>query len=371
MNAFSVSLFRCVRTGLALAALAIAATVQNAGNPVVIDRSGVYIRATAMHNGSIVAGYAAADGTAHVLRAAQSNNGGASWTRLGEIWRTDSATHDMDNAEPLVLPSGRILYAFRNHDRVASSGQYTYYRITICYSDDGGRTWLFLSHVDQRKANTNAGANNGLWEPFLRWAADNTLQVYYSSENSAKDQDNLMKYSTDGGATWRGPITVSGGDQASSRDGMTGVADLDGGGMNLICIFESTESGPFTITRVLSSDGGYTWSRRARVYTAGNGKNAGAPQIINVGGALVASFMTNEATDVATIDGGQMKVVTSMNSAAAWSSSGGGTGTSRGAVVTGDRGSHWPGLFVLDSKCFLALYTRDGLGAVSQRYCLA
>jgi len=36
--------------------------------------------------------------------------------------------------------------AFRNHSK-DSAGVYTYYRITICYSDDGGKTWQFLSEA--------------------------------------------------------------------------------------------------------------------------------------------------------------------------------------------------------------------------------
>ncbi|KAK3317122.1 glycoside hydrolase family 93 protein [Cercophora scortea] len=341
----------------------LSSAVQKAAEPVLIDSAGVYIRASPLQvpNGTsgIIAGYAARDGNQKVLRVARSINGAKSWSRLGEVWRADSATHDIDNAIPLQLPSGRILYAFRNHDRTPS-GRYTHYRITVCFSDDGGHTWRFLSQVAERDATS---VNNGLWEPFLRLARDGTLQVYYSSENSAADQDNLMKYSRDGGASWSGPVMVSGGNTTSSRDGMTGVASLDNNG-NLICVFENTESGPFSVDRVMSHDDGYTWGERARVYTAANGKNAGAPQVYNVGGTIVTSFMTNEAVNVAQLDGAQMKVVTSVDGGRRWSSDGG------DATVTAETGSHWPGLYTLSSTTFLALYSKDGLGAVSQMYSL-
>ncbi|KAK3395097.1 glycoside hydrolase family 93 protein [Podospora didyma] len=356
------------------AGLAMAATVQRAGDPVLIDQAGIYIRASPLSNYSandIIAGYAAQDGRDHVLRVARSTDGAKSWQPLGEVWRADSAARDIDNAMPLKLPnSPRILYAFRNHDRIPSTGEYTHYRITVCYSEDGGRTWQFLSQVADRDANRNPGANNGLWEPFLRMAKDrSTVQVFYSSENNAHDQDNLMKYSRDGGKTWHGPIMVSGGDKSSARDGMTGVAEIDAQG-NLICVFETTESGHFSINSVISHDDGYSWGSRARVYTAADNKNAGAPQVINVSGGLVASFMTNEAApSLPEVDGGQMKVVTSIDGGRNWSSFG--AGCSVAAMVTADTGAHWPGLYALDGNRFLALYSRDGLGAVSQLYRLS
>jgi len=150
-------------------------------------------------------------------------------------------------------------------------------------------------------------------------------------------------------------------------------------------VFECTESGPFAINRVMSRDDGRTWGERARVYTAAHGRDAGAPQVYNVGGTLVASFMTNEGVGgLDHLDGGQMKVVTSVDGGRSWNnavagspaavSGAGGVGAEDGgagkvkATVTGETGSHWPGLFALPGGKFLALYSRDGVGAVSQVY---
>ncbi|KAL6697051.1 glycoside hydrolase family 93 protein [Trichoderma pleuroticola] len=329
--------------------------VAQAGSPNVIDTNGVYIRASSTNRGGLIAGYTAHENNQSILRLAGSSDSGTSWHFVGEVYRADSTAHDVDNAMPLQLPSGRIVYAYRNHDR--SGGSYTYYRITLSYSDDGGASFLYLSTVEQQAA--TPGTPNGLWEPFLRLAADGSLQCYYSAENNANDQDGYMKRSTDGGLTWSNWIKISGGDR-TSRDGMIGVANINNSG-NLIAVFENTESGPFSIDYVLSHDDGNSWGQRARLYTARNGKNAGAPQVVNVGGTLVTSFMTNE--DVAGtggngIDGAQMKVVTSTDGGSTWS----------GTTITGDAGSHWPGLYTLDQTHFLALYTKDGLGAVSQEY---
>ncbi|KAI0454830.1 glycoside hydrolase family 93 protein [Xylaria acuta] len=331
----------------------LAGNVVGAGGTVIIDPAGVYIRATSVNGGGLIAGYAAQDGSQHVLRTAKSTDGGLSWRPQGEVYRADSANHDLDNAFVLQLPNGRILYAYRNHDR--PNGQYTWYRITIAYSDDGGITFKFLSTVAERGAN----GFNGLWEPFLRVAKDGSLQCYYSAENGATDQDGFVKYSYDGGSTWSNatPMTVSGAG-VTSRDGMIGVANIDGNG-NLMAVFENTEAGGrFSIDYVRSHDDGRSWGERGRLYTASNNGQAIAPQIINVGGTLVASFMTDESTGANGADGAQMKVVTSTNGGQTWG----------GSVVTGQVASHWPGLFTRDSTHFLALYSKDGQGAVSQLY---
>ncbi|KAI1263730.1 glycoside hydrolase family 93 protein [Xylariaceae sp. FL1019] len=327
--------------------------VAKAGNPVVIDSHGAYIRGSLTNDGSLIAGYTAQENDQAILRLVRSTNGGSSWQFVSEVYRGDVATHDIDNAMVLQTPSGRILYAYRNHDR--SDGVYTYYRISISYSDDGGKSFGFLSQVEQRSPIPNTPS--GLWEPFLRLAADGSLQCYYSSENSSSDQDGFMKHSTDDGKTWSSSIQVSGGDRVS-RDGMIGVASTSSS-QNLIAVFENTETGSFTVDYVLSHDDGYTWGQRGRLYTPRNGGVAGAPQISNVGGTLVASFMTNEdVPGLDDLDGGQMKVITSADGGQTWS----------GSVVTGDTGSHWPGLLTRDATHFLALYSRDGLGGVSQLY---
>lgn len=91
------------------------------------------------------------------------------------------------------------------------------------------------------------------------------------------------------------------------------------------------------------------------MYNAPNNRNAGAPQVINVGGRLVASFMEKQETN---IDGGEMKVVVSTDGGRGWSA----------PTVTGGQGSHWPGLQTISNNEFLALYAFNGKGQVSQKY---
>ena len=187
--------------------------VVKAGNPVVIDPNGEYIRVSFMNDGSLIGGYAAKDGSQKVLRVVRSTDGAATWQRIGEVFRGEEATHDLDNAMPLQLPSGRILYAYRNHDRTGTDWHYTWFRISVSYSDDGGKSFKYLSTVEEHAPN----GVSGLWEPFLRIARDGTIQCYYSAENAGNDQDNFMKYSKDGGQTWSHWVAVSGGDRGKSR----------------------------------------------------------------------------------------------------------------------------------------------------------
>lgn len=83
--------------------------------------------------------------------------------------------------------------------------------------------------------------------------------------------------------------------------------------------------------------------------------------MINVGGTLVAGFMTNEDTSSDTdgdADGGTFKVVTA-------SSSDPTTWGSKTSIATA---AHWPGLYALGDSSFLALYGSDTVGIASREY---
>jgi hypothetical protein len=189
-----------------------------------------YTRVSFMNDNSLIAGYAATaagpNGTETVLRVARSTDSAQSWQPLGEIFRALTAEHDINNAFPMQLPSGRVIYAYRNHDRTGTDLHYTWFRISISYSDDGGKSWLYLSTVIERAPQ----GVNGLWEPFLRIARDGSIQCYYSSESASNVQVVLMQVSKDGGVTWGTPISVAGGGSLISRDGMVGVAPVDNDG---------------------------------------------------------------------------------------------------------------------------------------------
>ena len=247
---------------------------------------GTYPRAVQLQNGDLVAVETTFPNGQHSLVTTVSTDGGNSWQPLGVI---TTGPGDIDNGYLLQLNSGRILCAFRNHDKNGET--YIFFRITICCSDDNGVSWQYLSQPA-----SDPGPVNGNWEPFLRLSLEesNDIQLYYSRENAADDQDSLLRTSTDGGVTWSTASTVSG-EGITARDGMIGVANFPLGSNSLIAIFESQDTSPggtslFKVHSITSNDDGATWGQRSLVYApTGIQTNAGAPQIIDIGGTLVVS----------------------------------------------------------------------------------
>ncbi|KAL8734501.1 MAG: hypothetical protein Q9166_001401 [cf. Caloplaca sp. 2 TL-2023] len=325
------------------------------GSPVPLG-SGTYPRATRLRDGSILGVYTAFQSGANVLLTVRSTNNGATFTPHGEITRGPSNANDIDNAFPVQLPapSTRILCAFRNHSKNPTTGAYTYFRITLTYSDDSGKSWRYLS----QPAGDN-GPVTGNWEPYLRNAVDGSLQIYYSHENSVQDQDTLQRISRDGGATWSAAVCVSG-CGTTARDGMTSVASL-ANSKSLMLVYETETTGLFYLGAVFSNDDGKTWSGRRTIYTPSSpNTSAGAPQIINVGGTLVVSFMTNEDQQLqqpagAYTDHTAVKVITSGDLGTTWGNK----------VTVGQQQSSWPGLMDLGSNGQF-LYLLDRAGAKSQ-----
>ncbi|ORY08364.1 Sialidase [Clohesyomyces aquaticus] len=304
--------------------------------------SGTYPRATRLSDSSILGVYAKYASGNSTLTALKSTDNGASWSVLGSIATAPTATTNLDNPFIHQLPSGRILCAFRNHNK-ATSTQSVFYRITITYSDDLGKTWKYLSTPVSDSASAN-----GDWEPFMMDALDGSLQLYYSRENKGADQDSLLRRSTDGGATWSSAQVISGTD-VTARDGMLGVARLAPGSSSMLAAFESgntTGDNLFTVHTVRSDDDGKTWGSRAPVYSSPR-HNAGAPSIVRVGSRLVASFGTDE--DGGVWPNGAMKVVVSSDKGKTW-----GSKTTVRAVP-----AEWSGLLALDDTSFLAMYESD------------
>ncbi|CAD6504203.1 BgTH12-05937 [Blumeria graminis f. sp. triticale] len=318
----------------------------------VSDGGSAYPRANYLNNGKIIGSYTAFPaGGQQVLTLVTSSDNGASWQFLGTAAQKPLSSGTLDNAFPIQLPSGRIILAYRNHSQNAA-GADTIYRITMSSSDDEGVSWQFLCDavvVD------STPTNNGVWEPFLRNAGDGSLQLYFSHEQSAVDQDSVILSSRDGGITWGPEMAMSGAREHASRDGMIGVAEM--GGNNLLGVFETNDnSGPFRLDTVSSADGGATWSDRKTLYAAPEGKNAGAPQIARVGQTLVVSFMTNEDDPNAKlgtnwVDFADAKLLTSTDNGANWVKS-----------TVFKAPAFWPGLTVLqDEKTFLYMAGSEGV----------
>lgn len=204
---------------------------------------GTYPRANPLADGTLIGTYAGVTASNQKeLRLVQSSDQGASWTQIGVATSRPADESDLDNPYPLQLPGGRVLLAFRNHDRDPATDAYTAFRIDVTFSDDGGRTWEYLSTPASMP-----GGEIGIWEPLLRVADDDSLQIYYSKELATDNQDQIMRVSGDGGATWSEEMTIAGAD-ILSRDGMTGVATLGGG--KLVAVFESLQNGAFKVDAI-------------------------------------------------------------------------------------------------------------------------
>ncbi len=138
---------------------------------------------------------------------------------------------------------------------------------------------------------------------------------------------------------------------------MTGVTTVSG--TDLMAVFESESEGTFSIMSITSSDDGKTWGNRSTIYTPDSpNTSAGAPQIINVGGTLSVSFMTNEDSVLAAPSDGY-----TTNTTAKFITSGDG-GLSWGNKITvGQVLSSWPGLYALEGASLLMLFDHGGAKA--------
>ncbi|KAK4096320.1 glycoside hydrolase family 93 protein [Parathielavia hyrcaniae] len=331
------------------------------------DVPGTYPRLCRLADGSILAGFTTfePDGQ-RVLTVARSTDDAKSFDPHGEVARSAG---DCDNMFLLQLPPSPdgddseatdppILAAFRNHD-LDDEGNPSWFRITVCRSTDGGRSWSFLSQAFEKPA------PYGLWEPFLRLARGGEVQLYFSQEVDEDDQDTMVIRSTDGGETWSAPSCVTGGEE-TLRDGMVGVVEtqLEPGVPALVMVLETTRLTTYSIEAVVSFDDGETFGDRQVVYAPEEGKNAGGPQIavLHDGHTLVIVFMTDEDGDgdveAGWPQGGKIKAM-------------GGTlqedrRLALGApVVVGETASSWPAIIALSDNSALAVF--DAMGIITGR----
>lgn len=336
-------------------------TASISGTAVNLAKTGgsTYPRANLLSNGDIVGAYTGFTASSeHQLTITTSSTHGAEWDVIGTAATRPASTSDLDNGYPLQLPGGDILLAYRNHDKDANTGRYTIFRITLSISHDGGASWVFLADPVVVTVASGGDQATGVWEPLLRNTKDGVLQLYYSRENAANDQDSLLQTSSDGGKTWSEARTVSG-TNITARDGMVGVTATPGSDTSLIAVFESLEpNSAFKLHTVSSSDDGATWGNRQQIYTPKANSNAGAPQIATVGDTLVVSFMTDEDTTVPHTWplGAASKMIVSHDKGTSW--------VTENAITVFAQPSYWPGLLVLNDTSLL--YMAESGAAKSQ-----
>ena len=235
----------------------------------------------------------------------------SSWAKLSTVLTDSRLGVDLANCNLAQLPSGRILASYRHHVPVTGGGAENppkHYAIEVSASDDNGTEWTPLSTV--------VSGPVGMWEPFL-WpptasshgGGDNVIWAAYSQElTNGGLQSIVWQRSTDQGASWAAPLTISDGRQHRSRDGMPGITRLGDG--SLLLVFEGhwdfffhnrTESRRhFSVQARQSQNEGATWSDGGVIFSPPDGSkgiNAGAPQVIasaGESGEFFVSFMTDE-----------------------------------------------------------------------------
>lgn len=311
--------------------------------------NGTYPRLARLSDGSILAGFTRREGNQRVLHISKSTDGGNSFFDWGEVTR---GVGDVDNLYLLEVAPSTILGAFRNHD--LGPGGPTYFRITVCQSTDGGRSWSFLSQAAEK------GAPFGLWEPFMRIGSRGEVQLTFSQEFAHDDQRTMLVVSHDQGRTWSQPVCIEG-EKERLRDGMTGITTtIDNGRDALVMVFETTRYGTFNVEAVVSYDHGNTWHHRHEVYVPPRGHNAGSPQIASFAdGSLAVVFMTDEDSErVEWTKHASIKVVFAgppNNGKIHWSR----------PVLVSPKDSCWPGIMALDHRTVLVTYDYGGPRAKS------
>lgn len=212
------------------------------------------------------------------------------WHKISTV-RTDTrAGVDLANCNLAQLSSGRVLASYRHHVPLQDGAMR--YSIQISASDDNGSNWFALSTVTSGPI--------GMWEPFL-WPPDalaartvgtspDMIWVAYAQElTNGGLQSIVWQRSTNGGASWEVPRTISDGREHNSRDGMPGITHLCDG--SLLLVFEGfwdhfAHNGSrhhFSVSARRSTDGGHSWSAGEVVFAPGAGAkgiNAGSPQVI-------------------------------------------------------------------------------------------
>ncbi|OJJ48232.1 hypothetical protein ASPZODRAFT_130189 [Penicilliopsis zonata CBS 506.65] len=313
----------------------------------ILGERGTYPRLARLSDGSILAAMTRRENGLRVLSISKSIDNAGSFSAFAEVTRGPG---DVDNLFLLEIRPGHVLAAFRNHD-LDPHGRPTYFRITVCQSTDGGRSWMFLSQAAEKRAPL------GLWEPFMRLGRGGEVQMTFSQEFAPDDQRTMLVVSRDQGRSWSAPVCVEGA-QERLRDGMTGIAvtrDASSGREALVMVFETTRYRTFNVEAVVSYDDGATWQHRHEVYVPPRGHNAGAPQIASFAdGSLAAVFMTDEDADrVEWVKHAAIKVVFAgppQDGRIRWGA----------PLVVCEKASVWPGVMALDDDTVMVTYDCRG-----------
>jgi len=244
-------------------------------------------------NGRLVAAVVTNLSGAWVGAIFHSDNNGQSFTRIGAV--NDPAAsegmccHTLYELPTAVgsMPAGTLLWAASfGADAPASTRRM---RERVWKSQDGGRTWTFLSTIH------TASNTLGTWEPEFIVANDGSLVVFFSDETDPNHSQKLVKARSLDGVTWTDLTPVVKLVAKAARPGMAVVRRMPSG--NWLMSYEvcSADTSHVCEAYVRKSVDGWNWGDPAtigtRVRTASGRYPASTPTITVAGNTVLMDAM--------------------------------------------------------------------------------
>jgi hypothetical protein len=205
----------------------------------------------------------------------------------GRTWSPRYASIVNSPHGPIQLRDGRLLYAGKELWTGA-------HRIGVCISDDDGSTWRWLAEIPTR-AGDNASEYHEL---HAVECTSGRIVVHIRNENKTDDNETLQSESTDGGKTWTVPHRLHGVD---GTDGVWGTPShllrmRDG----RLLMSYGYRRAPFGNQVRLSSDDGAMWSDPLTVSADGAGGDLGYPSTVELADGALLTVWYERLKDVPT-----------------------------------------------------------------------
>lgn len=186
----------------------------------------------------------------------------------GMTWSTPARVPVNSPHGPIVLKSGRLLYAGK---QLWEAGT----RVGVCGSTDDGKSWQWLAEIPARTGDRPAEYH----ELHAVEAADGRLVVHIRNHNPANAGETLQSESHDGGRTWSTPRAI-------------GVWGLPSHLLRLrdgrLLMTYGYRRAPFGNQARISSDNGATWGDPLTISSDGASGDLGYPSTVELAdGTLV------------------------------------------------------------------------------------
>lgn len=152
-------------------------------------------------------GYTCEPAGGNKLEIALSRDNARTWQTLTQL---AGPGRDLDNGQIIELDNGALLLGMRSVRWQES------YKLPVYRSLDQGRTWNFLSIIDENEGEPGSLGNpdKGVYEPHFYKLEDGTVSVMYANEKHVTEQPSYsqlisQKVTEDGGRSWEKEIWVA------------------------------------------------------------------------------------------------------------------------------------------------------------------